>query len=93
MIKSTFQHLLNKDKSITIHARNIQLLATEMYKTKNGNLPCSLLEFVTPREISYNLGGGGVDPIFYHIILLLSIMALRPSVTWGPKYGNWYHVT
>ena len=56
--RSTFQHLLNKDKSITIHARNIQLFATEMYKAKNGNLPCSLLEFVTPREISYNLRGG-----------------------------------
>ena len=50
--------LLNKDKSITIHARNIQLLATEMGKAKNGNLPCSLSEFVTPREISYNLRGG-----------------------------------
>ena len=55
--QSTFQHLLNKDKSITIHVRNIQLLATEMYKAKNGNLPCSLSEFVTPREISYNLTG------------------------------------
>ena len=50
--------LLNKDKPITIHARNIQLLATEMYKAKNGNLPCSLSEFVTPREISYKLRGG-----------------------------------
>ena len=56
--QSTFQHLVNKDTSITIHARNIQLLATEMYKAKNGNLPCSLSEFVTPREISYNLRGG-----------------------------------
>ena len=56
--QSIFQHLLNKDKSITIHARNIQLLATEMYKAKNGNSPCSLSEFVTPREISYNLRGG-----------------------------------
>ena len=56
--QSTFQHLLNKDKSITIHARNIQLLATEMYRAKNGNLPCSLSEFVTPRGIFYNLRGG-----------------------------------
>ena len=55
--QSTFQHLLNKDKSITIHVRNIQLLVTEMYKAKNGNLPCSLSEFATPREISCNLRG------------------------------------
>ena len=52
---STFQQLLNKDKSVTIHIRNIQLLATEMYKAKNNILPCSLSESVTLREITYNL--------------------------------------
>ena len=52
---STFQHLLHNDKSVTMHARNIQLLATEMYKVKNGILPCSLSEFVTPSEITYNM--------------------------------------
>ena len=33
---STFEELLDKDGSVTIHHRNLQLLATEMYKLKNG---------------------------------------------------------
>ena len=33
---SSFTELLEKDKSMTIHNRNIQLLATELFKVKNG---------------------------------------------------------
>ena len=33
---STFEDLLNKDGSVTIHQKNLQLLAIEMYKLKNG---------------------------------------------------------
>ena len=36
---SSFTELLEKDNSITIHNRNIQLLATELYEVKNGLLP------------------------------------------------------
>ena len=32
---ATFSELLSKDKSVTIHQRNLQLLATEIFKTKN----------------------------------------------------------
>ena len=38
-----------------MHTRNIQLLATAMYKARNRILPCSLSEFVTPREITYDV--------------------------------------
>ena len=31
---STFQELLNKDESVTVHQKNIQTLATSMYKVK-----------------------------------------------------------
>ena len=34
--KSTFSELLTKDKSVTVHSRNLQTLATEMFKVKNG---------------------------------------------------------
>ena len=34
--KATFSELLSKDKSVTIHQRNLQLLATEIFRTKNG---------------------------------------------------------
>ena len=34
----TFQQLLEKNKSFTIHERNLQKLAIEMYKVKNNHL-------------------------------------------------------
>ena len=36
---SIFESLLKKDKSVTMHHRNIHVLATEMCKTKNGLSP------------------------------------------------------
>ena len=36
---STFYQLLKKDKSVIIHARNLQHLATEIFKIKIGILP------------------------------------------------------
>ena len=33
---STFKKLLEKDNSVTIHVRNLRILATEMYKTKEN---------------------------------------------------------
>ena len=37
--KSTFLELLQRDNSITIHQRNLQVLATESFKTKNDLSP------------------------------------------------------
>ena len=36
---SSFKELLNKDESVTVHHRNIQLVAIEMFKVKNGLCP------------------------------------------------------
>ena len=52
---SSFEDPLERDKSITIHERNIKLLAIEMYKVKNGILPNALGDFVSRRDLSYNL--------------------------------------
>ena len=53
--KSNFQELLNKDKSVTIHHRNIQYLAIELYKVKNGLAPPIMnLIFPTIQSV-YNL--------------------------------------
>ena len=41
---SSFTELLEKDKSTTIHKRNIQLLATELFKVKNGLSPAFMNE-------------------------------------------------
>ena len=34
--QSSFETLLEKDSSVSIHNRNLQILATEMYKIKNN---------------------------------------------------------
>ena len=53
--KSSFEQLLNLDKSFTIHHRNLQNLAIEMYKVKN-NLSPSFMKSVFPDSINlYNL--------------------------------------
>ena len=63
---SSFYELLQKDNSFTIHHRNIQKLALEMYRVKHritpkimselfnqGNIPCNLRQDVSFR--SYNI--------------------------------------
>ena len=41
---SSFQELLNLDNSMTVHHRNLQKLATEMYKIKNNLSPIPVQE-------------------------------------------------
>ena len=36
---TTFEELRKKDKSITVHHKGLQILATEIFKTKNGLNP------------------------------------------------------
>ena len=53
---SSFTELLEKDKSTTIHNRNIQLLATELFKVKNGLSPALMNEiFVKNAQHYYDL--------------------------------------
>ena len=53
---STFESLLEKDKSVTIHHRNIHVLATEMYKAKNGLSPPIIRNIFPINDRSYSLG-------------------------------------
>ena len=52
---STFQELLNKDNSASIHHRNFQALATEMFKIHRGLSPYILREIFVPKISLYNL--------------------------------------
>ena len=54
----SFQELLNKDKSFTIHERNLQRLAIEMFKIKNKLSPSILSEVFPIQNPSYNLRSG-----------------------------------
>ena len=52
---STFQELLNKDKSLSMHQRNVQVLATEIFKIHRGLSPEILRETFMSKTGSYNL--------------------------------------
>ena len=52
---STFQELLNKDNSVSIHHINLQVLATEMSKIHRGLSPDILREIFVPKITLYNL--------------------------------------
>ena len=52
---STFQELLNKDNSVSIHHRNLQALAKEMFKIHRGFSPDILREIFVPKISLYNL--------------------------------------
>ena len=50
--KARFSELLSKDKSVIIHQRNLQLLKTEIFKTKNLK---NMKEIFTLKDVDYNL--------------------------------------
>ena len=52
---STFQDLLEKDNSVTVYQRNLQVQATEIFKTKNGYNPPLMNEIFRFIEPSCNL--------------------------------------
>ena len=55
--QSSFIKLLEKDNSVSIHQRNLQILAIEMFKVSNGLSPVLMNDIFKLRgEQTYNLG-------------------------------------
>ena len=53
--RSSFRDFLERDKSVTIHERNIQVLLTEIFKVKSGVAPEIMTEIVKFKDHSYDL--------------------------------------
>ena len=53
--ESNFQSLLEKDNSMSIHDKNLQLFLTEIYKTIHNLNPRFMKEIFTERNSGYNL--------------------------------------
>ena len=52
---SSFEKLLEQDKSVTIHTRNLQMLATGIIKVYRNTFPPIFSENFHRRDINYNL--------------------------------------
>ena len=52
---SSFLSLLEKDGSLTIHQKDVQLLITEKFKTTNNLNPSFMDEIFLQRSVTYNL--------------------------------------
>ena len=53
----SYGELLTKDRSVTIHHKNIRALAIEIYKVMQGISPPLLNEVFVPRQCNYELRG------------------------------------
>ena len=52
--QSSFEELLEKDISVSIHERNIQILAAEMYRVSKGMSPSQITKLFARRDITPN---------------------------------------
>ena len=80
---TSFEGLLAKDKSVTIHNQNLQQLAIEIFKVKMGISPIVVKEiFNFSDNNNYNLRSGThLSRLIVHV----------ESITMEQKYGNLYH--
>ena len=53
--KSTYESLLERDRSVSVHIRNLQILATEMFKVHNGLSPPIFNNLFEKRTLNYEL--------------------------------------
>ena len=58
----SFEEFLSKDKSVTVHPRNRQILATETYKILNGLSTCIKQGIFKAKTDSYNIRNSSIFP-------------------------------
>ena len=84
---SRFKEFLEKDNSVSIHKKNLQLLMIEIYKTENQLNPLFMIEIFKEKAVPYQLrsqarrqlnwigGGGGMNSQYKLLSELLSDQA------------------
>ena len=87
---SSFTDLLEIDNSVSVHHRNIQVLATEIYTFVNSLSPklvgnCFKLNNMTVIILK-------IGPLSILSKFAQSIMAQNHSPNWERKFGNWCQV-
>ena len=88
---STFTELLKRDNSVSIHHRNLQRLAIEMFKIKNKLSPSIMTEIVNERVIPDNsvvLGIRGQTDFYNYNNPKSVYNGLETLRTLGPKIWN-----
>ena len=89
--KSSFETLLKRNKSVSIHIKNLQYLATEIFKVKNELCPESMKEIFIFHEPPYNLRSGNhltrrnIRTTHYGIETISNLGAKIWGVTRGDK--------
>ena len=82
--KSSFKQLLEKDHSVTVHQKNLQVLVTEIFKVKNNLAPDIMKDEFELKEPSYNLRSESNHFTHRNIkttyCVLLSIKHLAPQI-------------
>ena len=56
--QTDFELLLEKRNLVSIHVKNLQLLMTEIYKTKSGLSPPFMKDTIAERNTGYNVRQG-----------------------------------
>ena len=85
----TFQELLDKDKSFTIHDRNLQKIATEMYKVKHNLSPLPIRDIFRTRDhVGLRKDNEWVIPKVRTVNYGVETLRYRGPITWNlvPKY-------
>ena len=83
---STFNELLEKDSSVSIHYRDIQALGIEMFKVKNGMSPVIMKKY-------FNLEKNLIITYVVHLTLpshrfVLFTMVVSLRHIWDLKFGD-----
>ena len=89
--ESSFQQLLKQNKSVSIHQRSRQILAAEIFKTKNGLNPVIMEDVFNFKNLAYNfrnaetINRSNVSSVKYGVETITSLGA-KISKIWPNDY-------